>query len=322
MRVLLALDGSESADAARAAVDSINWPDGSVIHVLGVVEPKPIFPVSLGMLTPSIEVVGDRAEADAEAALNRVVRDAATSLRRPNRFVNPVVAVGRPASVIVTTAAGVQAELLVVGSRGRGPLRSMVLGSVSAEVVSEARCAVLVVRNSFDGPVLVATDGSASADGAISFLIGNRLFADREINVLSVAHRPALSATGDMHGLARGAVAGTVDSDPGRDVSRAEEVAGRAAARLGEAGYRVRVTVAVGDPAHQIIEAAADFDSGLIVTGSRGLTGVRQIVLGSVARNVLLHTAASVLVIHEPTREASPEAVTAARRRAAQPIPA
>jgi hypothetical protein len=41
--------------------------------------------------------------------------------------------------------------------------------------------------------------------------------------------------------------------------------------------------------------------------GSRGLTGLDRLLLGSVARNVLLHTGASVLIVREPVRERLPE---------------
>ena len=65
--------------------------------------------------------------------------------------------------------------------------------------------------------------------------------------------------------------------------------------------------ISVGDPAHEIIEAASNMGCDLIVMGSRGLTGLDRIFLGSVARNVLQHTRASVLIVREPVRERLPE---------------
>jgi nucleotide-binding universal stress UspA family protein len=318
MRVLLALDGSASADAARLAVSGLPWPDGSVIHVLGVSELQRVVPLGMGPMAPPLEVPQE--EPSPEVA--GVVAAAAASLARATCFVDEQVVVGRPASVIVTAAERLGVELIVLGSRGRGPLTSMLLGSVSAEVVGAAPCAVLVVRRFLDGPVLVATDGSRSADAAISYLVGHRLFLDRSVDVLTVAPRPPRAPDAET-GDAAPVTGGAEVPARWRDWAAAEDVATLAAARLRRAGYQARSTLAVGDPAHRIIEAATDHGSGLIVTGSRGLTGLRRLMLGSVARNVLLHTPTSVLVVHEPIREPSAELARLSRERpAGAPLPA
>ena len=54
-----------------------------------------------------------------------------------------------------------------------------------------------------------------------------------------------------------------------------------------------------GDAAAEIIAAAAEVGADLVVIGSRGRTGLASVVLGSVARNVLHGSTASVLVVHE-----------------------
>ena len=71
---------------------------------------------------------------------------------------------GRASSAIVEAAADMAADLIVLGSRGHGPIASMLLGSVSAEVVERAGCSVLVARGSSASRVLVATDGSPCAE--------------------------------------------------------------------------------------------------------------------------------------------------------------
>jgi nucleotide-binding universal stress UspA family protein len=55
-----------------------------------------------------------------------------------------------------------------------------------------------------------------------------------------------------------------------------------------------------GSAAHQLVEAAADWDADLIVVGSRGQSGLERLLVGSVARAVLYHAACSVLVVPEP----------------------
>jgi nucleotide-binding universal stress UspA family protein len=65
----------------------------------------------------------------------------------------------------------------------------------------------------------------------------------------------------------------------------------------------VTSAVSEGDAAHQIVVRATNVGSDLIVMGSRGMTGLRRILIGSVARNVLLHAPTSVLIVREPLRE-------------------
>ena len=55
-----------------------------------------------------------------------------------------------------------------------------------------------------------------------------------------------------------------------------------------------------GDAAAEILTAATEWQADLVVVGSRGQTGLTRILLGSVARNVVHGSTASVLVVHEP----------------------
>ena len=54
--------------------------------------------------------------------------------------------IGDPADVIIAQAAALGADLIVMGSRGMGPIQGLLLGSVSEEVVRRAPCPVTVVR--------------------------------------------------------------------------------------------------------------------------------------------------------------------------------
>lgn len=289
MRALLALDGSPSSLAASELAASLAWPSGSIIDVVGVVASA----TDAGPARHQFEGMLDAA---------------AASLAGDSRIVRRTTPAGRPGTVLVELAADLRAELVIVGSRGRGRLRSMLLGSVSAEVVDHAPCPVLVVRRAAAGSVLVAVDGSPSADGAVSYLIANRFLAGHPIEVLSVAPGPDLPMTLPLSEGADRPVE-TAEARLVEDRWRAEATAANAARRLDESGYAVRWSIGTGDAAHEIILAAENFDSGLIVMGSRGHTGLTRLLLGSVARNVLLHTATSVLVVREPLRAAAPEEI-------------
>lgn len=303
MRVLLALDGSRSAELARQAVDALRLRDGSIVDVVAVVEPLvdvlPAYPVGV------VDV--GRSDERAAQELRLVLDEAAAKLERPGLIVRRTVLVGRPASTIVDLATEVRAELILMGSRGRGPLKSMVLGSVSAEVVDHAPCPVLVVRGSIDSPFMFAADGSATAAAAITFLVGNRLLVDHRVEVLSVLPRSAQHGIDPIAGMSD-AVLAAREREHAEVRKQAETRAAEAALRLAEGSFQVRWSISEGDPAHEIIEAANELGCGLVVVGTRGITGVKRLVLGSVARNVLLHTHASVLIVREPLRVDVPEA--------------
>jgi nucleotide-binding universal stress UspA family protein len=66
----------------------------------------------------------------------------------PDVTINPVVVKGWPAEVLLNAAEG--ADLLVVGSRGRGGFASVMLGSVSQNCAHHATCPLLIIRATKD----------------------------------------------------------------------------------------------------------------------------------------------------------------------------
>jgi nucleotide-binding universal stress UspA family protein len=174
----------------------------------------------------------------------------------------------------------------------------MVLGSVSAEVVDHAPCPVLVARSAELGPVVLADDGSPSSATATTVLEGLPLPPATPITVLSITDAGVPYATAAAPALYDQAYASLVRS---REEARAEtlRIAETGAERLRAAGRRVTAVVSDGDPAHEIVAYARQHHTALLVLGTRGNTGLRRLLLGSVARNVLLHAPCSVLVVRE-----------------------
>ena len=311
MRVLLAVDGSATSASARQLVGSLAWPEDTVIEVVAAVEPVVDF---IGTTVMPMPTSSPELEFEAAHELADAVATAVTALEAPGRTVTRALLHGRPATMIVEEAATFRADLIVVGSRGLGPLTSMLLGSVSAEVVDHAPCPVLVVRRPAIGSVLVAVDGSVSSQAAVTFLGTSRFLEGHHVEVLSVATKAA-----PMPPVALAGPRGPeVEPGPTRiDEHRewAESIAAGAVASLQRDGLPGRASISQGDPAHEIIEAAKAFGCDLIVLGSRGHTGLSRLLLGSVARNVVLHTHASVLVVHEPRAHRTTETTKDATKR-------
>ncbi len=80
MRILLALDGSDSADRARALVTSLAWPDPTIVRVVAALDVTPA--LWGGPWIPAVPVDADELEAQAVADLTRVVQEARGPWRR------------------------------------------------------------------------------------------------------------------------------------------------------------------------------------------------------------------------------------------------
>lgn len=313
MRVLLAYDDSNCANTALQLTASVGWPAGTSIEVVRVVEDAFDLAGAPGaaLLTPPAWPPIVEELADARLSVDR----AATRLRSAGHVALGRVARGRPASVLARDARQIEADLIVVGSRGHGPMDALLLGSVSTELADHASCPVLVTRRPSIGRALLATDGSVSADHAIGQVIEWGLLRGAQARVVSVA--PAI---GPLSSLAAAFEprAPMIENDLGEHLRVAHlQLAETAARRLQGAGVSAEAEARQGDVAHEIVRAASAFDADLVITGSRGLGTLPRVLLGSVARKVLLHADTSVLVmrphgarIEERKRVGVPRAAT------------
>lgn len=136
-RIVVGVDGSATGDAALAWALAQARNTGASVQVVSAWQ-YPEMGELMGV--NPFELQHD----DFEGAASAVVREA---LQRAGAHddvtVDPVVAMGRPAGVLLELAA--DAEALVVGSRGRGGFAGLLLGSVSQTCVQHAPCPVVVI---------------------------------------------------------------------------------------------------------------------------------------------------------------------------------
>jgi nucleotide-binding universal stress UspA family protein len=296
MRVMLAFDGSAGAEAARDLVAHLRWPARTAITLVAALERGPeLFGAPEYAAVPE----GSReASALMLADLQATLQSAAAPLNAPDRMVDTRVVRGRPASALLDEAKSLQPDLIVIGSRGHGPLATMLLGSVSTEVVDHAPCPVLVARQPSVHRLVIGVDGSESAQRAVSTLSTWPIFAGLPARVVAVADRPSGWAA-SLNATFYPGMADVGDSSREARRSHAEQIAERACEDLARAGLQATSELREGDPADELIRAATEEDADLIAVGSRGLSALTRLALGSVARKVLLHTHASVLVVRE-----------------------
>ena len=304
MRVLLATDLSSHAEKARDLVAGMALPPGSAVRVVHAIEPMPDMSAFAPM--PILEL-SDYAERELHAELETLVRP----LQATDRSVEIVLRFGRAADVIVAEAEDTRADLIVIGSRGRGGVASMILGSVSAEVVDRAPCPVLVARTRTLHRVLLAEDGSPSAAVGAALIANLPALRSLPVRVVSVADT-GLPYAATMDPLASSAaVEAYYDALPAFREER-ERLGRERAAKLRKEGINATSEFREGDAAAELIRAAAQDKSDCIVIGSRGKTGLTRVVLGSVARGVLFHAECSVLVTHAPIAGTAPDHLPAA----------
>ena len=302
MRILIAYDGSAGAEQSLRLADSVDWPADSMLRIASVIEPTLLFvgaPMTGGLEVPP-EVDTQITEYQEE-----LVSTAARSLRSADRTVEGIVLRGRPATALLDEATRFGADLMMGGSRGLGTISRLLLGSVSAEVVDHAPCPVLVSRTQSISRVIFATDGSVPSAAAEAVVSTWPIFERLPIHVVSVADVVEPWHTGIAPTMYRRVIEAQA-SDLAEARAEHTRIAEEAAVRLRTRGRQADAAMRTGDAAAEIIAAVADVGADLVVIGSRGRTGVARAVLGSVARNVVHGSPASVLVVHQPKATDAP----------------
>jgi nucleotide-binding universal stress UspA family protein len=220
------------------------------------------------------------------------------------------VVAGAPAEHLVQLSEG--AGLLVVGSRGRGGVRSTLLGSVALHCGTSAACPVVVVHPAIATPslppgavassprVVVGLDDSDAAQAALIRAVDLADEMDAEVEAVVAVQLPVY--------WGESAVVVPVPFAQLR-----EQALARARERVAElpAGSRVPVRVLAADGPAGAVLVERSADAALLVVGSRGRSRLPGMLLGFVALHCVVHAPCPVMVVHLP--------VTRGRRSTATP---
>jgi len=142
--IVCGVDGSEQSGAALAVAAGLVERLGGRLVLAHVVEPVPAPSTrALGGLAATDPFTGQETIAAQEEAAAGLLERAAETAGVPDAALR--VEIGLPAERLAEIADDEEAELIVVGSRGRGAFKAAFLGSVSTSLVGVARCPVLIV---------------------------------------------------------------------------------------------------------------------------------------------------------------------------------
>jgi len=316
MKALLAIDGSAESAYGLETAASLVWPAGAELSVLTVLPSEADRyggPWAAGVAyVPGVDV-----HEDPQTDRSTLLRQATARLQRPGLKLTTRLIEGRVASVIVDIAREIAADLIIVGARGHGAIEEAFLGSVSAEVVDRAHCAVLVARRPSAGRILIGTDGSDVSMSAAQFLGGSGLFAKGHVRVVHVLDVNPTWWLGYTPGDGSSPV-DTYGSVVARGHRLGHDVTSLIAARLRADDLGASAVTVEGPAVAAILHEATSWQADLVVVGTRGHGLLKRLLLGSTARSILHHADASVLIT-KPTRSVAREAGSTAEPRHAVP---
>ena len=293
LTVLLTTDGSRHARAALALAATGPWPRTAKAHLVLARSGIPIGPWPAEMWMAKVSGARDRAVAQEVSRVRRLVGH-----RWPDLTVAAIKA--PPITAIVREARRRRAGVVVVGSRGLGFARRLMLGSVSRGVVRRASCPVLIVkgRRRRIERVVLATDGSRNASRALGFLLA-RLEppAGARVRVVQVVEPAPPRRPGLLPASLRRAVRASAARLDAKRIRRARRDVVHAARLLTRAGWRARGVVREGLPLVEVLREATASRADLVVIGARGTGGLARLLLGSVAEGVLDRSPVPVLLV-------------------------
>jgi nucleotide-binding universal stress UspA family protein len=230
----------------------------------------------------SSELLMESIERQGQELLDRVAAQA----ERAGVSYTTLLKWGNVPETILQTAAEEECALITLGSRIVTGLKRLVVGRTLNAVAAKAQCPVLVIKQSPDPRaglalwrrILVATGGSPWSDVAVDHALE-----------LARTHGLAVCLLYVDSGRIRSSLPGTTSS--------AKDTLALAEARAAAAGVTYEAHLAHGNIADAIREAATSRTCDAIVLGSRGLTGFKRLMLGSISNAVTAKSLLPVLIV-------------------------
>ena len=274
-KILVCTDGSPDSEGAITAALHLAKTTGSTVFVLQVLfylagyemqSPDTLAPpmVNLELMRVQETAARERLEAwKAEAAKEGVTLE-------PRIRTSPSAYEG-----ILEEAGETQPDLIIMGRHGYTGLTRLLMGSVTARVIGHSPCDVLVVPQgvplSFER-LLMASDGSPFSEAAWN---------------------EALSLAKTMGSALIGVAVATSD----RDIPTATGAVRNLEAAAEKQGIALDTMIPMGRAEEGIVKAAEFKQASLIIVGSHGRTGLKRLLMGSVAERVIGHAKCPVLVV-------------------------
>jgi len=261
------------------------WPNGT--HAFAVVAKQVRADYRRSILLAALDRT---AEFVAKAAARAVSR------RWPDAEVRIVNA--SPVDAIVMEAARRRADVIVMGWRGHGAVRRLLTGRVSRGVVRRAPCAVLIVKRALWDVrhIGVGFDNSAHARRAVDLISSLGPSRGGRVSLFTAVDTMHVPSQALVPPDTRAAVCAEVTRINKERLASAHQALDRAARTLTRAGWKVDRAITTGAPLRDLLATVAKKRVDLVVVGAKGVTGVRHLLLGSVAEGALNRSPVPVFI--------------------------
>lgn len=274
MRILIPLDGSDTAEGVLPVVEKMLLREGTTAVLLRVVHFFPsLHSAEYATVREMLLQVCDR-----------YLRDVARGLERKGIVAETRVVEGDPAEAILAEPC----DLVALSTHGRTGIRRFLLGSVAEKVIRHSKRPVLAVRGaprpSAPKPfrqLLVPVDGSARSESMIPMAVEWAKTYGSKLTLLRVIEPPEHEVPAS---LAR------------RWEEQAGEELARAAERVKNAGVDGVAYLRTGPAAAEILKFAQENPIDLVCMATHGRGGISRWILGSVAERVLRHADVPILL--------------------------
>ena len=294
-RILCPTDFSDVSTKAEAYATALAGRYDARLHLLHVDPPTPIMS-PYGEMPVDIRLF--------EEQRDQAEKDLATSRERARAAGVPAEASvrgGHPAREILTVADEFHADLVVIGTHGRGGVEHLLLGSVAEKVMRKAPCPVMVVPAG-TGPgsdvrfsrVLCPIDGSASSSDAVSYAVSLARDTHGRLILVSV-----------VEPVPAGSEFGALDTEEYRRLgeAHAQALLTNALSPDVRGWCQVEQVVAYGKASDALLETARNMHADVIVMGVRGRGAIDLMAFGSTTNDVIRRATCPVLAVHPVVKD-------------------
>jgi nucleotide-binding universal stress UspA family protein len=312
MKILVAYDGSECADAALEDLKRAGLAVGAEVLVMTLADvfvPPPVdeevdntFPM---YVPEGIKRAHERARNKLDQA-EQLAKKASKQIRLsfPSWHVRYEAQADSPAWALIRTADQWKPDLIVMGAQGHAVFGGrLILGSISQRVLYEASCSVRIARSSrrtADKPIrlLIAVDNSPDSSAAVDAVCRRTWPKGSEVGLIAVLDT-VLAITPNP---AEPSIVKWIEVADEENWDQVRQIFEPLAEKLRAAGLHTGVLIRRGNPADQILEEAHTWGADCIFVGAKGTRGINRLLLGSVSSAVSARAHCSVEVVR-PKKE-------------------
>lgn len=295
MTILLGVDAQRRCQPAIWLIGRMSFADATAT-ALSVVEE----PTSIGLAVPpdmgaAISIDISRLTEAAQKHAQKIAMEAAKALEEYGIKSESKIAFGNAADKLEEAANEIKADLIAVGSEGKGTLEALIFGSVSSALCSHAKTSVLVGKGEVakEGKVraVFATDHSKYATKCLHRFIEMSPRGIGRITLMS-AYQVTINQRADMFGIP--------GVEPAIEAGFRDQIEKKLrydAHAFNALGCEVDTMLIESEPNQGIAQAMKETNSELLVLGAKGHSAVERFLLGSVTHYQVSHGDYSVMVV-------------------------